>query len=117
MITYVCFFSSDLFDRITNVYRLLCYILAERLFHGYEKVLLEIMSWNPAIAAGNYICIKENPLQPHISLYIKSMHAWNGSLKYCERRKFTKYHFDLSNNVLNYYKDNKVSCVCHNDHI
>ncbi|XP_072040365.1 arf-GAP with Rho-GAP domain, ANK repeat and PH domain-containing protein 1-like isoform X2 [Amphiura filiformis] len=81
----------------------------ERLFHGYERVLVDIMAWNPQIAAGNYVCIKENPLQPHISLYIKSMHAWNGFLKYCDgvTRKWKRYHFDLSSNVLNYYRDNK----------
>ncbi|XP_071786408.1 uncharacterized protein [Asterias amurensis] len=77
----------------------------QRLIHGYETVLPQILAWNQTMAADNYICIKHNSLIEKIKPYMDQA-TLTDHVKFSESKKsFKKYTFGLEHNMVTCYKE------------
>ncbi|XP_022079426.1 arf-GAP with Rho-GAP domain, ANK repeat and PH domain-containing protein 1-like isoform X2 [Acanthaster planci] len=81
----------------------------ERLIHGYERVLPQVLAWNAQMAPDNYICLKHNDLMDRIEPFMQQA-TLSDIVRYSESKKtFKKYSFELMNNVITCYKDKSTT--------
>ncbi|XP_030836389.1 arf-GAP with Rho-GAP domain, ANK repeat and PH domain-containing protein 1 isoform X1 [Strongylocentrotus purpuratus] len=74
----------------------------ERMMFDYENVLTEVGAWDPASAANNYLCIKQNSLLHSMEVFLKSVTS-SATIKYADSsKKFKDYYFEIQANTMRF---------------